>query len=201
MNLPTFTYMQGGYTYNETSEAWAEMCKVLPCFRQLQWKGYPSTYVETRIDNHNVVIQLWKGTCQKFLGIKQFPGGMGAEVGVYRRLPKGKWPNMLDIAGFLGTFTDPFKGLFNDFLKGVLGENDVWWPFAELNAKIQFSLVNPFNNQPLVSAGPEHPYWLAKWMNEASYLAFRANQGGTKIPDSPDGYQLKCSVGSWSYTL
>ena len=37
-----------------------------------------------------MVIQLWKGNCPKFLGfigIESFPGGIGAEVGVYRRIP------------------------------------------------------------------------------------------------------------------
>src|SRR5258706_2696810 len=88
MLSPTIRYDgEGGYTYDETSEYWKEMCRAFPCFYALQWPGYASDIFEDEINGQAAVIQLWKGWCQKFLGSTYFPGGIGAEVGVYRRIP------------------------------------------------------------------------------------------------------------------
>ena len=62
-----------GYSYVETSERWKELCSGLPCFAALQWPGYATEVVESEIDGEPVVIQLWKGWCQKFLGLPFFP--------------------------------------------------------------------------------------------------------------------------------
>jgi hypothetical protein len=84
---PTFQYVDyDGYTYNETSESWKQFCTQFPCFPWLTWPDYATTYWDTVIGGQPVVIQLWKGWCQKFLGMNRFPGGIGGEVGVYQRI-------------------------------------------------------------------------------------------------------------------
>ena len=75
-----------GYEYVETSEDWKKACLPLPCFAAVWWPDYATKVVEDTIDGQPVVIQLWKGWCQKFLGDDDFPGGIGAEVGVYHRV-------------------------------------------------------------------------------------------------------------------
>jgi hypothetical protein len=72
-----------GYHYVETSDEWKQACLALPCFSLLAWPDYKTTTVEDVIDGEPVVIQLWKGWCQKFFGDDDFPGGIGAEVGIY----------------------------------------------------------------------------------------------------------------------
>jgi hypothetical protein len=76
-----------GYDFDETSPSWKEECRALPCFKDIRWPDYDTWVVEDVIDGQPVVIQLWKGWCQQFLGRSDFPGGIGAEVGVYRRIP------------------------------------------------------------------------------------------------------------------
>ncbi len=58
-----------------------------------------------------------------------------------------------------------------------MNDNDLWWPFPELQAQIEYTLVNPVTNQTFFSAGPENSYWLAKWMNDGSYTQYQSNQG------------------------
>jgi hypothetical protein len=57
--------------------------------------GYDSIHIETKINGQPAVIQLWRGWCQKFLGLQDFTGGVGAEVGVYRREPRRLRPTSL----------------------------------------------------------------------------------------------------------
>jgi len=50
-------------------------------------KEYLTKVVEDKIGGFPIVIQLWKGWCERLGGrYANFPGGMGAEVGVYRRV-------------------------------------------------------------------------------------------------------------------
>jgi hypothetical protein len=94
-NSPTFQYTDAsGYKFDETSEQWKQMCTSFPCFALLEWPGYATQVVETTIEGQAVVIQLWKGTCQKFLGPSDFPGGVGAEVGVYHQMPGRARPTL-----------------------------------------------------------------------------------------------------------
>ncbi|GAC1346741.1 MAG: hypothetical protein NVSMB27_10850 [Ktedonobacteraceae bacterium] len=168
---PTFGYADAhGYTYVETSESWKQMCSNLPCFAALQWPDYATQVVEDTINGQPVVIQLWKGWCPKFLGLQNFPGGIGAEVGVYRRIPGKARPTSLP-------FLPPPVAAFILNTIATLSDNDLWWPFPELNAQIEYTLINPVNNQTFFSAGPESTYWLAKWMNDASYTKYQSDQG------------------------
>jgi hypothetical protein len=83
---PTFKYTDSnGYEYVETSEHWKDKCFTLPCFEAMYWPGYDTKVFKETINGQEVIVQLWKGRCQQI--IKDFPGGVGAEVGIYRKIP------------------------------------------------------------------------------------------------------------------
>jgi hypothetical protein len=172
--LPTLGYVENGYSFVEVSENWKQMCSYLPCFDALQWPGYASIHVDSTINGDAVVIQLWKGWCQKFLGLQVFPGGVGAEVGVYQRIPGKARPSALP---FLPPQIEAF------FLNAMAGLTDdqIWWPYPN-NAEITFTMINPVNNQTFFNAGPENSYWLAKWMNDPSYVQYQLDQGLGTVP-------------------
>ena len=197
LSSPTFSYRdERGYAYVETSESWKEMCGGLPCFIALQWPDYASTCVETKIDGDDVVIQLWKGWCQKFLGMADFPGGIGAEVGVYRRI-SGR--NQVD-SSLLSSLPAPLVALIEAAI--TLGKDDLWWPFPELQTRLEFTLINPITQQVFFTAGPETSYWLAKWMNDDSYDQYQRDQGQGRTPGLSEQYVLDYRIngticGSW----
>jgi hypothetical protein len=170
MHAPTIRYKgEGGFTYNETSESWKQLCTMFPCFMALQWPGYATTIVEDVIDGQAVVIQLWKGLCPKFLGmlgVQYFPGGVGAEVGIYRRIPGKLAPTALP------GLPDP---LAQKILSGLrnLADTEFWWPFPELGATLECSFINPLTGETVFSGGPQKGYWLTKWMDENDYATYR----------------------------
>jgi hypothetical protein len=140
--------------------------------------------VEDTIDGQAVVIQLWKGTCQKFLGLADFPGGIGAEVGVYHRVPGRARPTLSSLS-FLPS---PFAAFIVTTI-ATLTDDQLWWAFPELNTQIDFALTNPVTNQLFFNAGSETTYWLNKWMDDDSYETYQNNQGG-QTPASPTDYLL-----------
>ena len=121
-DTPTIGYRDGNdYAYVETSELWRQRCEQLPCFDALRWPGYDSIHIETKINGQPAVIQLWQSWCQKFLGLQDFPGGVGAEVGLYRREPRRLRPTSLP-------FLPPeMERNVLQALK-VLPDRDIWWP-------------------------------------------------------------------------
>jgi hypothetical protein len=112
------------------------MCSELPCFDALQWPGYDSIHLDIEINSESVGIQLWKGWCQKFLGLQFFPGGIGAEVGVYRRIPGKLRPDSLP---FLPDWMEAF---ILEHLADLTDE-DLWWPAPDLRAQLEFTFINP----------------------------------------------------------
>jgi hypothetical protein len=193
-NLPTISYRDDrNYSYVETSERWKQQCEQLPCFDALKWPGYDSIHVDMMINGQPGVIQLWHGWCQKFLALQTMPGGFGAEVGVYRRIPGHVRPTSFP-------FLPPqWEQMVLQALK-VLPDRDLWWPAPEVNAELEFTITNPANNQILFDAGPQTSYWLTKWMDELSYIEYL---GGRSRLDEivPDRYSLKYTVngqvGEW----
>jgi len=183
-----------GFGYVETSDNWKQMCAAFPCCNALQWPDYATYSFDTVIDQKPVVIQLWKGNCEKLLGLSQFPGGIGAEVGIYRRIPGKARPQALSFlppqlaAALLG----PIRNL---------NESQLWWAYPELNARIQFSLVNPITGQIFFSTGTETTYWLNRWMNPGSYDKYKRDQGNGKTPPSfhEVNYILHYSINGRSY--
>jgi hypothetical protein len=183
-----------GYQYVETSDPWKQMCTAFPCFAALQWPDYASYSFNDTIDGHPVVIQLWKGYCEKFLGLQNFPGGIGAEVGIYRREPGRGRPTSLP-------FLPP--SLAAQILKPAanLTDNDMWWAYPELNPEISFKLINPKTNAVFFETTKERTYWLNKWMNEGSYLKYKQDQGAGRTPPLTHEveYQLIYTVNGKTY--
>lgn len=173
-----------GYAYVETSDWWKTECIALPCFSALWWPDYTTKVIEHRIDGKPVVIQLWLGWCQKFLAMDDFPGGIGAEVGIYRRIPGKRIPST---AGFA-----PSK-LADHLLNGAKGlaEEKLWWAYPELGTEVSFELINPVTKKTFFRAGPEKTYWMNKWMNPSSYEKYKKDQGG---PTFSANYQMKYTI-------
>ena len=193
-----------GYRYDETADWWKDSCAVLPCFETLAWPDYATGIVEDIIDGHPVVIQLWKGWCQRFLGSSDFPGGIGGEVGVYERVPGRVLPAALD-------FLEPTTATFLKTATARLGERELWWPVTTLKTEIQFELVNPLTNKTFFRAGPERTYWLNKWMNPFDYVTYRRKAekrwsalpwwlpGNARTPPLAIGYKLQYRINGKSY--
>jgi len=136
-----------------------------------------------QINGKAVVLQLWMGWCQRFLGMDGMPGGVGAEVGVYRRIP-GQFQTFLSQFGL----TDQLRQKFIAFLRKKFGgaiplgyfdtaffqltDSVLWWPFPELNTSIQYTLTNRATQAVFFEAGPETTYWLCKWMMPTDYDSY-----------------------------
>jgi hypothetical protein len=194
LRSPTIRYWDRmGYSYNETSESWKELCSAFPCFFALQWPGYASDIVEDIINEQPVVIQLWKGFCPKFFGLQFFPGGVGAEVGVYRRIPGRARPASLPFPLNMSPLNTKVLGAL-----ATLADNELWWPFPELGAEIEYTLTNPNTNQPFFSAGPEKSYSMAKWMDPDSYDKYREDQG-RNTPTQLENYILDYKINGNNY--
>jgi hypothetical protein len=171
-NSPIIEYSNSGYTFDETSESWKQLCSALPCFAAIQWPDYDTKWFDAVINEQPVVIQLWKGYCPRFLGgLGHFPGGVGAEVGVYHRIPGKIAPTSLP-PGLPPNWVAAYMAAIST------ANLDLWWPFPELKTTVEFTLTNPVTNQTFFSAGPEGPtYWLTKWMEDASYSKYQVDQG------------------------
>ncbi|MBV9157999.1 MAG: hypothetical protein JO097_17170 [Acidobacteriaceae bacterium] len=201
-NSPTFQYTDAcGYKYDETSEQWKQLCTNFPCFALLQWPGYSTQVVDTMagqpltINGQPVVIQLWKGTCEKFLGSSNFPGGIGAEVGVYHRVPGRARPTLQQLLA-LGVPSS----LATLIIAGIapLTDDQLWWAFPELDTQVEFTLTNPITTEIFFTAGLETTYWLNKWMDDDSYEHYQAAQRDQTPPSTTD-YLLAYSINGNSF--
>src|SRR5579871_1191100 len=114
------TLAPDGTRYVETSNQWKQLCQALPSFKEVAWPDYATAVIEDRINGHDVVIQPWKGWCQQFLMREDFPGGVGAEVGIYRRQPERTLPDVLpDVpATLVARYAAKAAGLI---------DADQWW--------------------------------------------------------------------------
>ena len=192
-----------GYKFVETSDDLKQAAAALPCFKALHWPDYATDIVEDTINGKPVVIQLWKGWCQQFLSSPNFPGGVGAEVGIYERVT-GK--------GFPAERPDWCPQALWLFLqqKSKLANGDFWWPVAEQN-EVEWELINPVNNTVAFRAGPQKTYWRNKWMDNESYAQYEKDQGkkwsllpawfpwNTQTPKLAVNYILSYKINGKSY--
>jgi hypothetical protein len=211
---------RNGLDYIETSAAWKKLCEPLPCFAELWWPDYLTKVVRLEIDGKSVIIQLWKGWCQRFLGRwANFPGGMGAEVGIYRKIASDEGPG----DGYL--FEKPVKAIDRTLhkvrkdlrkvpakikpLKKITDqlprrdhpdgdpEGEVWYPYPELNTRLWFKLVNPYNGETFFETEKQTTYWLTRWMAPDSYR--RKYQKEHATPMFAAQYKLYYTVNGTSY--
>lgn len=171
-----------GYEYDWTSDAWKTMCMDLPCFEALSWPGYATRVLETKLSGEPIVIQLWKGSCQQFLGRKDFPGGIGGEVGIYRRIDGRKMPNLSGLPAHM-------RAVYS--VGSALARGKLWWPAPELTAEIEMTLLNPETRKVLLRAPKTKTYWLNRWMQYDSYERFEKRN---KVPASPTGYRMVFTI-------
>jgi hypothetical protein len=187
-----------GYRFIETSMEWRLACRPLPCFAALWWPDYGTKVIEDTIDGKPVIIQLWKGWCQQFLGLKNMPGGVGGEVGVYARqaarqiaekIPE-KIPNIP--SAYVMRIKEKLAGLKDD---------EMWWPYPDsvLKTTISFDFVNPHTDEVVFSAPQEQTYWHTRWMDLPSYHKYVESQPGTwplnkKVPALAWDYTLRYTI-------
>jgi hypothetical protein len=193
LSSPTIEYSDTrGYKYVETSDKWKQMCTAFPCFAAIEWPDYATKWFPASIAGKPAVIQLWKGYCEKFLGLERFPGGIGAEVGIYRFIPGRARPKALPFLppGFAGTILKPMANLT---------DKNLWWAYPELGTQLHFNFINPITGAIFFSAGTEKSYWLNKWMNTDSYEKYKRDQGNGKTPPFAVDYRLEFSINGKSY--
>jgi hypothetical protein len=184
---PTRRYTDGGYEFDETSDDWKTLCLALPCFAALHWPDYSTKVVEDTIDGRKVVIQLWKGYCPQFLNSANMPGGTGAEVGIYRRIPSKEWsrPDGFPLPLYLA-------------MRAMAGSEELWWPMPELGARVEWDLINPETKGVFVHAGEQRTYWRNKWMENGSYRKYQASHAS---PTMSWNYNLKYTVNGKTYPV
>ncbi|MDX1501521.1 MAG: hypothetical protein R3325_04095 [Thermoanaerobaculia bacterium] len=158
-------YESGGYWYNRVTENWKTLCQVLPCSPQLHWPGYRTEPRKFVHKNTKYVVQLWKGHCQKYFNDQTFPGGYGAEVGIY--------------AWGAGT------------KEGALGKpRGLWLPAVPAPFKIKFRMYYKESGfrkgNEEYSFGPHtedtKTYWQTQWMEADSYEKFLKDVKPRKVP-------------------
>jgi hypothetical protein len=182
-----FLYSQAGYQFSETSEYWKMMCQLLPCCLLLQWPGYQTAKVDVVLNGQPAVIQVWRGHCQRFLGDSNFPGGYGAEVGVYN----------LDGWGSRSSDNIPNSGGLSQINSMMAGSDDIWYPAPQLVEYINFDMVNPNSNEVFFSSEAQNTYWNCKWMEPDSYELYKRNQNGNYPND--DIYILRFTVNNQQF--
>jgi phosphatidylserine/phosphatidylglycerophosphate/cardiolipin synthase-like enzyme len=204
--LPSIVYYDG-FHFTDQSEWWKQVCIGFPCFLGLGWPGYPTTFIDTDkrtggpllIDGQKVVVQLWKGWCERLGEVEGMPGGVGVEVGVYHRIPNqfAKFVNQVGGKNILQQkLTDALKGVIPnpdlpkkiqvllDKVFNIADENLLWWPFPELNATVDFDFS--FGNQSpdtlIFKAKAQKTYWRCKWMDAREWDKYAAaNQAPTRL--------------------
>ena len=162
-------YEENGYRFVEPSPELKQALLAVPCFAAMTWPDYSTEIVEDTINGKPVVIQLWKGWFQRFLGSDEFLGGFGAEVGIYERVTGRGFP-----AAKPDRLPDWLWNSLREFSKHA--GKDLWFPVTELN-EIEYEFINPVNDTTFFRAGPEKTYWLAKWMAPSSYHRYQQAQG------------------------
>jgi hypothetical protein len=152
--------------------------------------------IEDRIGGRDIVIQLWKGWCPQFLGLANFPGGVGGEVGIYKRMPGKPFPSQPS------EFTSAAWLAF----RAMAFDQDLWWPAPELNTMISWDFINPitkevFFHAPGAGLRADRPtYWCNRWMETQSYNRYKA-ANANKVPSMAWDYQMKYTINGKTYPV
>ncbi|MEK7866718.1 MAG: hypothetical protein AAB434_08535 [Planctomycetota bacterium] len=179
-----------GYDFDEVSEVWTAFCSDFACGSWVSFPGYTEAHrYDVEIPGiGKVIVQLWKGKCPRFSDMVdtdrlkkyhfggKYPGGVGAEVGVYR--PKGNG-SMIDAAG-----------------------QDQWVPVVDPKLRISFRLVNPKDGKVLVEAEEKNTWWRTKWITMESFESYKKSSA---TPENLLEYELHYTINGveqpvWKYS-
>jgi hypothetical protein len=182
-----------GYHFITMSESWRLMCRDMPDSPRVV---IPPMYTTAWIDTDDLVIQVWKGNCPHVPGL---PGGIGGEVGVYRREPgrKVERPRVIPEIEKLPAWQRPLarraiRWLLWRAQQIVDRDEQVWWP-VEANAE-PIAMGFSYDGQPFFAADQADGYWLSRWMTYGSYLRFAATY--RHVPPLARDFAMHFSVGA-----
>jgi hypothetical protein len=218
-----------GYNYDSTSTMWKGLCNDLPCDTVMAWSGYATAIKKVQIAGKPAVIQCWKGLCPDMVahiqlpqpfGDIEFPGGFGAEVGVYRlddtRDAKAAQPPV-----YPADWPEIFRVVADAWFKlrmsrlALFDSPDYWWPANDLvvdsGKPVTFSMVDPVYGDALISDYSTETYWTCQWMRPASWAEWavqwvkthaQSTAGVVTHPPvpSPSEFILNFSVAGVDYT-
>jgi hypothetical protein len=202
----------GTYNYDVTSPWWNDVCSQLPCSLKLAWPGYVTQMVEVTLRGEPAVIQLWKGWCQSLPdipGVVYFPGGVGAEVGIYRRDRTRQVPTTIPGLpdGVLGDVAQFLRQRLADVAAAGSGPDEIWWPAPELvdpDVGVSMTLSEPETHDALLTYGTRS-YWTCKWMHMVpSYpiwttaFSFRHFQGPALYTDFVLDFTVNGEAFQWA---
>ena len=218
----------GPYWYYVTSERWKDICTHLPSFVWVEWPSYVSANRRVTVPGVDgnpttLEIQCWKGWCGDFfqhLDIDSkisFPGGVGAEVGIYNpKKPAADDVFHLQLKGEGLLRESPFQPLIDpiraafEFSKYVREQakqtdtHELWWADDEAvkatKQDVSFTFYDPAYDVPLLSKFSTDTYWTCKWMDEASYIEWRGKQK-PKHSVVPKTVTTRTDIDAYDYTL
>ena len=220
---PANKTVEGKYTFVDTSDFWKRVCSCLPCSIQLAWPGYQTEAIRATIGDHNVIIQVWKGWCPHlvpdftapFVGEIYFPGGIGAEVGIYALTENELEPIAPFSVDDLPINWRTALRSWWDARRARAGSPDnttLWWPAVDVispenELSVSFTLHHPDFDAPLIDGYSTATYWTCKWMHEESHERWCAEH---RVPTAdatviltektnPDEYILDFTVAGIDY--
>lgn len=158
-------FQKDGYWYNQNTETWKKQWETTSCNLALQWPGYATVAPAWEHKGKKYVVQLWKGHCQKFLDNKDFPGGYGAEVGLYDYGVLHWYPSLAPLYEI--QFTLSFVGLKD-------GKT--------------YELINTATS-PKSEEVSNRTWWQTEWMEPDSFTKFVAKSGGSA--NCPYAYHMR----------
>ena len=193
----------GSNEYATTSPQWQKWCSYLPSSEIIAWPGYATASKRVWADGQWLTIQCWKGWCQQMLrgvalpGRLVFPGGVGAEVGVYRDAPPpspffpwappeyatrdGGIPRLrigplFDLVGDAWVWWQEVK----EFVQAPK-DRKLWWAATKAVAgskrPVRFSLSVPGIPEPFIDDYENGTYWTCLWMDRDRHTDWLRSQG------------------------
>lgn len=171
---PALVIDDGTYVYDVTSPWWNDLCSSLPCSMNLTWPGYETQMLRVTLLGQPAVIQVWKGWCQSFFDLPggiHLPGGVGAEVGIYRIDPARKVPDKFPgVPDWIPHgVVDYLTRRVADIMSAGVGRDNIWWPAPDLvdqRLGVSMAFSEPRTHDVLLSYDTTS-YWTCKWMHLA----------------------------------
>jgi hypothetical protein len=185
---------EDGYHFIAMSESWQLMCRDMPDSPRVVIPPlYPTAWID--LPDDDLVIQAWKGNCPHVPGL---PGGIGGEVGVYRREPGRtiKGPRVVPDIDKLPAWERPLarraiRWLLRRGQQIVDFDEQLWWPVEAQRERV--AMTFSYDGQTFFTAAQPDGYWLSRWMTYGSYLRFAAAR--RHVPTFAHDFAMAFSVG------